>query len=140
MNMGLEKLNERKKALGIKTEELSKLSGVPMGTLNKILSGQSKKPTLESVMAIAHALGCSVDELSDGYAKTRPDALTSTEADLITRFRLLQPDDQAAILRIVRAASQAQYQTSDSQHGQEIADWIEAQAHFQSSSREAEEG
>ena len=34
-----ENLNQRKKELGLTTEQLSQLSGVPVGTINKILSG-----------------------------------------------------------------------------------------------------
>ena len=34
-----EKLNEQKKKMGITTEQLSSLSGVPVGTINKILRG-----------------------------------------------------------------------------------------------------
>ncbi len=41
--MGLEKINECKKKLGMTTEELSEKSGVPIGTLNKILSGVTLK-------------------------------------------------------------------------------------------------
>nr|DAW52367.1 MAG TPA: antitoxin [Caudoviricetes sp.] len=33
--MGLEKISEYKKKLGMTTEELSEKSGVPLGTLNK---------------------------------------------------------------------------------------------------------
>lgn len=42
--MGLEKIAEYKKKLNLTIEELSDLSGVPVGTLNKILSGATKDP------------------------------------------------------------------------------------------------
>ncbi|MDU6263792.1 MAG: helix-turn-helix transcriptional regulator [Anaerocolumna aminovalerica] len=63
--MGLEKIAEYKKKLGITTEELSKRSGVPLGTLNKILSGATKDPKLETLKAIARVLGCSLDDFDD---------------------------------------------------------------------------
>ena len=44
--MGLEKIAEYKKRLGMTAEELSNQSGVPLGTLNKILSGATKDPGL----------------------------------------------------------------------------------------------
>lgn len=59
--MGLEKIAEYKKKLGMTTEELSEKSGVPLGTLNKILSGATKDPKLETLKAIAHVLGLSLD-------------------------------------------------------------------------------
>lgn len=63
--MGLEKISEYKKKLGITTEELSRRSGVPVGTLNKILSGQTKDPKLETLKSIARVLNCTLDDFDD---------------------------------------------------------------------------
>jgi len=66
--MGLEKIAEYKKKLGITTEELSIKSGVPVGTLNKILSGDTKDPKLGTLKAIARVLGLTLDDFDD-YSK-----------------------------------------------------------------------
>jgi len=50
--VGLEKIAEYKKKLGMTTEELSEKSGVPIGTLNKILCGATKDPKLETLKAL----------------------------------------------------------------------------------------
>jgi len=63
--MGLEKIAELKKKLGITTEELSIRSGVPIGTLNKILNGTTKDPKLETLKAISKVLGCTLDDFND---------------------------------------------------------------------------
>ena len=63
--MGLELVNKLKQERGMVSEDLARLSGVPLGTLNKILNGQTKNPSLETVFALAHALGCSVDDFDD---------------------------------------------------------------------------
>lgn len=63
--MGLEKINEYKKKMGLTTEELSKLSGVPVGTLNKILSGATKDPKLETLKSIARVLGLTLNDFDD---------------------------------------------------------------------------
>ena len=67
--MGLDKIAIYKKKLNMTTEELSERSGVPVGTLNKILSGATKDPKLETLKAIAKVLGLTLndfdDELSD---------------------------------------------------------------------------
>ena len=39
-----EEFKERKNELGITTEQLSRLSGIPTGTINKILNGETKSP------------------------------------------------------------------------------------------------
>ena len=63
--MGLEKISEYKKKLNLTTEELSEKSGVPVGTLNKILSGATKDPKLETLKAIAKVLGLSLNDFDD---------------------------------------------------------------------------
>lgn len=63
--MGLEKIAIYKKRLGLTTEELSTKSGVPVGTLNKILSGATKDPKLETLKAIARVLGLSLNDFDD---------------------------------------------------------------------------
>ena len=51
--------------LGIGNKELSKLSGVPLRTVNNILSGLTSNPTLETVKAMAHALNCTLDDVAE---------------------------------------------------------------------------
>ena len=60
--MGLEKISEYKKLLGLTNEELSKLSGVPKGTLDKILSGVTKDPKLGTLKALARVFNCTLDD------------------------------------------------------------------------------
>ena len=63
--MGLEIIEEYKKKLGLTTAELAERSGVPKGTLDKILSGVTKDPKLETLKAIARVLGLSLDDFDD---------------------------------------------------------------------------
>lgn len=49
----------------IGNKELSKLSGVPLRTVNNILGGITDNPTLETVKALAHALGCTLDDIAE---------------------------------------------------------------------------
>lgn len=64
-NMGIEYIKQIKKERGLTNEELSKLSGVPIGTLNKILSGHTPDPQFETVKSICRALGISLSALDD---------------------------------------------------------------------------
>lgn len=78
--MGLEKISELKKKLGLTNEELSRLSGVPKGTIDKILSGVTKDPKLETLKAIARVLGCALDDFND--AENKPEPSEPTYEDL----------------------------------------------------------
>ena len=51
-----ENLNQRKKELGLTTEQLSQLSGVPVGTINKILSGETRSPRYDTLRALEDVL------------------------------------------------------------------------------------
>lgn len=63
--MGIDYIKEVKRQKGLTNEDLSKLSGVPVGTLNKILSGHTPDPQFETVKAICRALGISLSALDD---------------------------------------------------------------------------
>ena len=63
--MGLEIINQRKKKKKLTNEELSVLSGVPKGTIDKITSGATKDPKLETLKALARVLDCSLSDFDD---------------------------------------------------------------------------
>lgn len=46
---------------GLTTEALSRLSGVPKGTLNKLLNGETRNPTGATLKKLANALRCPVE-------------------------------------------------------------------------------
>lgn len=92
LKMGLEKIAEYKRKIGMTTEALSQESGVPIGTLNKILSGATKDPKLETVKAIAHVLGLTLDDFDDEQPTTiaahkiDTDDLDENEVDEVARY------------------------------------------------------
>ena len=63
--MGLEVINVLKKKKRLTSEQLSNESGVPLGTLNKILNGTTKDPKLETLKALARVLDCRLDDFDD---------------------------------------------------------------------------
>ena len=67
------------------TEELSERSGVPIGTLNKILSGVTRDPKLETLKAIARVLGLSLDDFDDSSLKTTYEPTYDDIQSLIAR-------------------------------------------------------
>lgn len=84
--MGLEKIDEYKKALGWTNEDLSAASGVPKATIDKITAGKTTNPNFETARAIMKALGRSLDDLDgmDVHA-----AHSANERQHIKKYRAL---------------------------------------------------
>lgn len=61
--MVYEKLLEMKKDAHLTNQQVADLSGVPLATVNRILSGQTENPTFDTVVAMAKAMGGSAEEL-----------------------------------------------------------------------------
>lgn len=58
-----ESLYRLKTENGLTTEQLSQRSGVPKGTLNKLLNGETRNPTGQTLKKLADALNCPVELL-----------------------------------------------------------------------------
>ena len=54
---------------GLTTDELSRRSGVPKGTLNKLLNGETRNPTIATLQRLADALGCPIEQLTEQSAE-----------------------------------------------------------------------
>ncbi len=67
------KIGALKNTLDITTQELSEKSGVPVGTLNKILNGETRNPTMKTLDRIAAALGVSTEFFFDRHADQNDD-------------------------------------------------------------------
>lgn len=59
------KLNMYRIRAGLTIDALSERSGVPKGTLNKILGGQTKNPSITVMSALARALGRSLNDFDE---------------------------------------------------------------------------
>lgn len=92
----LSRLKSIKKASGLTNQELADKAGVPAGTVNKILSGDTVEPKLPGFMAIASALGTSVDFLVYGKEQSSP-VLSPAEQQLVNDFRSLNEEGQEKV-------------------------------------------
>ena len=54
--MTVEEMKQRKKELGYSNEKLSELSGVPLGTVQKVLAGVTRLPRYETLIALERVL------------------------------------------------------------------------------------
>lgn len=55
--MTIEEMKARKRELGYTNESLARASGLPLGTVQKIFSGATKAPRLDTINALAGVLG-----------------------------------------------------------------------------------
>ena len=55
--MNIDILKARKKELGLTNRQLAEISGVSLGTINKIFSGATRYPQLDTMDALISALG-----------------------------------------------------------------------------------
>jgi len=99
----IDRIKKVKSEKKITNEQLSELTGIPLGTLSKILAGISDSPKLSNIVAISNALGCSVDYLISGEPKnTNNYTLTVEEISLIENYRALDGFGQELIRLIVK--------------------------------------
>lgn len=76
-----------KKEKGMTTEALAAASGVALSTLNKVLSGDGDSIKLSNAVAIADALGCSIEHLATGKAEAP--AISDAEMEHLEKYRVL---------------------------------------------------
>lgn len=54
--MTIEEIKKRKQELGLSNKQLAERSGIPLGTVQKILSGETKSPRFNTISALSKAL------------------------------------------------------------------------------------
>lgn len=107
-------LTARRKEKGMSLIELSRISGVPKGSVDKILSGASKNPGITPLMAIAHALDLTLDDLDSRKQPADIGELSEEEERFIKRFSELTPSNRRLLLGILALILQEQGQAPDS--------------------------
>ena len=99
----------------ITNDELAEKTGIPGGTLSKILAGISESPKLSNFVAICEALNCSLDYIMYGIEENSNNyTLDEEEIELIERFRALDErgkDTVIGVLEHEEAYSRGEVQT-----------------------------
>ena len=109
----LERIKRLKSSRKITNDKLSEMTGIPLGTLSKLLAGISDSPKLSNIVAISRALDCSLDWLITGVPEnTNNYTLEPDEMTLVEAYRELDNYGRALTLAVVdmektRAARQA---------------------------------
>lgn len=107
------RLKARKSELGMTNEQLSAISGVPMGTLSKLLAGMNDSPKLGNLAALCRALRLSLDYVVWGTPEnTHNYTLDSEEISLIERYRALDQRGRKSISVLAEAQLEFSAQTA----------------------------
>ena len=86
----LDRIKAIKSERKITNDKLAEMTGIPLGTLSKLLAGISDSPKLSNIVAISEALDCSLDYLITGVPRnTNNCTLSEDELIFIGNYRLL---------------------------------------------------
>lgn len=96
-----EKIRSIKNKEGLTTQELSQKSGIPLGTLNKLLSGVIEEPKLSVALALCRALGVSLGALLEEDAVS----LSQDEQKLLKDYRNSDGYGKAAVRAVAEMES-----------------------------------
>jgi len=98
----LERIKKLKSSRKITNDKLSEMTGIPLGTLAKLLAGISDSPKLSNIVAISRALDCSLDWLITGVPEnTHNYTLEPAEMTLVESFRELDSYGKTLTLAVV---------------------------------------
>lgn len=87
-----------RKQAGMTIDDLAAKSGVPKGTLNKIIGGTTKAPTLDNMKAIARALGKALADFDDAPSPERSlQSVSTAEMTHIKKYRALDQDGKDTV-------------------------------------------
>lgn len=93
----LKQLKEKRK---LTNQQLSDLSGVPIGTVNRILSGQTDNPSFQSVCDMVMAMDGSLDELVGIKEETAPTERKSASKEIIQLYEGIIADKEKWMMRL----------------------------------------
>ena len=98
----LERIKKIKSSRKITNDKLSEMTGIPLGTLSKLLAGVSDSPKLSNIVAISRALDCSLDWLITGVPEnTNNYTLEPDEMTLVESYRELDSYGRALTLAVM---------------------------------------
>jgi transcriptional regulator with XRE-family HTH domain len=90
METYLDRIKKLKNEQKLTNDQLAERSGIPLGTLSKILAGMSDSPKLSNIIAICNALDCSVEYIVSGTPEnTNNYSLSGEEIRMIESWREL---------------------------------------------------
>lgn len=92
----ISRIKDLKKAKKLSNETLSTISGVPKGTLAKILGSETKDPQISTIIKIAQALGVSADYIIFGKEEAKHNE------EFLSLFSALNAEGQKKTISYIR--------------------------------------
>ena len=108
------KIKEMKIRSGMTNQQVADKSGVPIGTVNRVMADQVQNPNFETISAIVMALGGSIDEVV-GHTPTIVPLGNAAEAEQSSQPEQVVPQEQ-----LQQKESPADYVQSDLVRGYEM--------------------
>ena len=98
----IDRIKSIKSEKKITNDMLSEMTGIPLGTLSKILAGISDSPKLSNIVAICDALDCSLDYILTGIPEnTNNYTLEESEMTLIENYRKLDKHSRELVSMVI---------------------------------------
>lgn len=98
MNIG-KLITQYRKEAGLTIDELAERSGISKSTINKIISGASKAPTLESIRALASAMGKTLNDFDDD--KKRASTISAEALKIAQKYERLNNTSKGAVSALI---------------------------------------
>lgn len=95
----IDRIKAKKKEAGLTNKQLSELSGVPYGTLNKILGSETREPSINAIIKISLALGVSANYIINGEDKTASQTIQEERDSYKEIFADLTPEEKIELKR-----------------------------------------
>ena len=114
----IDRIKQLKSEKKITNDQLSDMTGIPLGTLSKILAGISDSPKLSNIVAICAALECSVDYILTGIPEnTNNFTLEDREITLIENYRKLDAHSRELVAMVISKESERAAVAEKSERG-----------------------
>ncbi|MBR2721465.1 MAG: helix-turn-helix domain-containing protein [Clostridia bacterium] len=98
----IDRIKRLKSQKRMTNEELANRSGIPLGTLSKILAGMSDSPKLSNIVALCSALDCSVEYIVSGAPEnTNNYTLTGEEIRMMEEYRRLDSFGRSLVEAVI---------------------------------------
>lgn len=103
----IERIKKIKSQKKITNEQLSEITGIPLGTLSKIMAEISDSPKFSNILSICSALGCSVNYIVTGEPDNNNNYyLESGEINLVENYRRLDTHGRELIALVLNKESE----------------------------------